>query len=121
MKIRILGDTLRIRLKKSEIEHFEKNGKIEDSITFTQNNILKYTIKVCTKNSISSTFENNEIIVFIPKEVAKNWINSNLVTLENNLCIPQIIIEKDFKCTSKSCLETDEQIEDSFNNPNSKC
>ena len=116
MKLRILGNTLRLRLKKSEIDEFAKEGKIENIVDFGETS-FKYTLKASTRKSISALFVENEIVVKIPLEVAKNWVETDLVTLENKISTPKIIIEKDFKCTSKDCKETDEQKKDSFDKP----
>lgn len=118
MKIRILGDTLRLRLKKSEIDEFAKNGKIKNSISFGNDNKLQYILQVSIDSEISASFINNEIIIAIPKDVAKKWIETDLITLKNNISTPNLIIEKDFKCTSKDCLETENQKNDSYRNPN---
>ncbi len=121
MKIRIQGNTVRLRLKKSEIDLFAQKGIVSEKTVFLSNSIFTYTLKSSTEKEISTTFDNNNIIVSIPKTIAENWVNSDIVSLKNTNTTPEILIEKDFKCTSKDCEETAEQINDSFPNPNEKC
>lgn len=117
MKIRILGNSLRLRLKKSELAIFAEDGKISDKIVFGENEII-YSLKVSNERAIHSYFIDNEIVVSIPKAVAINWIESDLISLQNEISTPTLLIEKDFKCTSDSCIESKNDQEDSFSNPN---
>jgi hypothetical protein len=117
MKIRILGNSLRLRLKKSELAIFAENGKISDKIVFGDNELI-YSLKVSQEKTIHSYFIDNEIVVSIPKEVAVNWIQSDLISLQNEIATPTLLIEKDFKCTSETCNESETEQEDSFPKPN---
>lgn len=117
MKIRVLGNSLRLRIKKSEIAIFAEDGKISDKIVFGENELI-YSLKVSNEKTIHSYFLDNEIVVSIPKNVAVNWIESDLVSLENNITRPTLLIEKDFVCTSDTCNESEEQQKDSFPNHN---
>ena len=117
MKIRILGNSLRLRLKKSELAIFAEDGKISDKIVFGDNELI-YSLKFSNKKAIHSCFIANEIVISIPKEVAVNWIESDLISLQNEIVTPTLLIEKDFKCTSDSCNEKESKQNDSFPNPN---
>ncbi len=120
MKIRIQGNTLRLRLKKSELAILADESKVSDIISFADS-ILVYSLEISSTEKINASFSNNTVKVFIPKEIALNWIKTDLVSLSNTENTPSILIEKDFKCTSESCSETEAEKKDSFLNPNEKC
>lgn len=117
MKIRILGNSLRFRLKKSELTIFAEERKFSDKIVFGENELI-YSLKYSNEETIHCYFLDNEIVVSIPKNIATNWVNTDLVSLKNDISSPIILIEKDLKCTSYTCVETEDQQKDSFPNPN---
>jgi len=121
MKLRIQGNTIRLRLKKSDIDLFTLKGIVSEKTNFSSNTIFNYSLKSSSEKEISATFNKNNIIVSIPKKIAENWVSSDLISLKNKNSTPEILIEKDFKCTSKVCEETEEQKNDSYPNPNEKC
>ena len=116
MKLRIEGNSIRMRLRKSEIELFEKNKTVNDALNLG-NSIFVYSIEMSKKNEITSQLSSQELKVFIPELLAEKWINSSLVSLENKFQDCNILIEKDFKCTSISCEESQKNQSDFFENP----
>ena len=123
MKLRIKGNSIRLRLLKSEVEQFAADGRISDETSFGAN-ALRYTLAMSMDaESISGAFENNEIAVFIPEQAAKEWASNDKVGFE----IEQptgangsltIIIEKDFVCIDRP---DDPDREDAYPNPNLVC
>lgn len=117
MKLRIKGNTLRLRLTKSEVDYFSENLLIEEQINFTGNK-LTYALKASDQESISSSFEKNRITVFIPVELAKDWTTSNMVGCSGEMSLEgdkklYILVEKDFKCLD----EVAEDQSDNYENP----
>jgi len=123
MKLRIKGNSIRLRLLKSEVEQFAADGRISDETSFGAN-ALRYTLAMSMDaESISGAFENNEIAVFIPEQAAREWASNDKVGFE----IEQptgangsltIIIEKDFVCIDRP---DDPDREDAYPNPNLVC
>ena len=117
MKLRIQGNTLRLRLKISEIDLLKSESKVIDGIEFGTNKLV-YSLELKKQDTITTHLSNNEIRVVIPFEMANTWMDSEDVSIENNHVIPNILIEKDFKCTSKVCIESEKDQSDFFHNPN---
>ena len=122
MKIRIKGNSLRLRLSKSEIEKFAASGKLEE-ITEFGNSTLHYALR-CDNDAaeLSASFTENKITVFVPVEIQKEWTSTSIVGFENKLKIGPdkslfILIEKDFVCLDN----TFEDQSDNFPNPNAVC
>jgi hypothetical protein len=121
MKIRIKGNSLRIRLSQSEITDFGSLGSITDTISFSPvpGNSLRYSIVAAGKQKIGAQFKGNHIKILIPEALAKEWVESNRVSLSESKKIGNdetlsILIEKDFQCLHKRPGE-DEM--DNFPNP----
>ena len=60
MKIRILGNSLRFRLKKSELTIFAEEGKFSDKIVFGENELI-YSLKYSNEETIHCYFLDNKI------------------------------------------------------------
>jgi len=133
MKLRIKGNSLRLRLLRREVEQFGKNGRISETICFGSSPAaqLTYVLEFDRQaQSITSHFADNQITVKIPDAVARNWIESDEITLKseqpiengitnnaskNNL---KILIEKDFACLDR---KDDPDNADAFPHPTGKC
>ena len=60
MKLRIEGNSIRLRLKKSEMDLFAKNKKVEDVLNIATSNLV-YVLEITSKTEISSQFLNNKL------------------------------------------------------------
>jgi hypothetical protein len=122
MKIRIKGNSIRIRLTKTEVENFGKFGVLEDATEFG-NTILKYAIESkSTIDQLQASFENNRIAVWIPENIKQEWVSTERIGFENKFNIGNdkqlfLLIEKDFVCLDN----TFEDQSDNYPNPNAVC
>ena len=117
MKLRIKGNTLRLRLTKSELEYFEKKHFIEERIEFA-GSIFRYSLQADNNVFLSATLENNSLIVRMPFSMAKEWTGTHKVGFHSEMKIADnknlfILVEKDFKCLD----ETNEDQSDNYENP----
>lgn len=123
MKLRIKGNSIRLRLLRSEVERFAIDGKISDELGFGAS-ALRYSLKMSEKaESINATFANNEIEVLLPDAVARNWIANDEVGFATDQAIRDdqvltILIEKDFACIDRP---DDPDREQAYPNPNAVC
>ncbi len=125
MKLRIKGNSIRLRLAKSELHILSEDGYIEEKTSFGKNN-FSYTLKSeAGIEELSAEFVNNKITVFIPSAFIKEWGVNNVIGFEANFDTGageslHILVEKDFQCLN----ETDgnkEDKSDNFDNPNNVC
>ncbi len=124
MKLRIFGNSLRLRLSQSEVASLHQTGKVEDHISFGKSagQSLTYTLESSGASQITATFEAGRIAVAVPEALARQWALSEEVSLKaeqptNIGETLKILIEKDFKCLTPR--EEDES--DNFPNPNKTC
>ncbi len=102
MKIRIQGNTLRLRLTQSEMKNFDTKGVIEEKTNFGASS-LTYSIVKADCKELQAIFSKNKIEIAVPKNLAKVWVTTELVGLDNhNSALDdadlKILIEKDFAC-----------------------
>ncbi len=122
MKLRIKGNSIRLRLSKSEVEKFPDTKYIEECTSFG-NNFFVYALK-CKNDSkeLSADFKDGKITVFIPEIFIKDWAVNNVVGFNSQIETrnPEglnILVEKDFKCLD----ETEEDQSDNYENPGKSC
>lgn len=121
MKIRIKGNSIRLRLTQSEVGQFVQEGIIKEQIQFglKPNETLEYTLIKGQKEQISAIFENNNIIISVPESLGNEWASTDRIGIENELKLEenrslQILIEKDFKCLT---VRDGEDESDNFPHP----
>lgn len=121
MKLRIKGNSLRIRLTKTEVSKLAETGYLEEHTNFPGTQFI-YSLQKTDAEDLSATFENNKIIIFIPALFVKDWPENNTTGFDTKMPISKtetlyLLIEKDFVCLD----ETTEDQSDNYNNPNKNC
>lgn len=121
MKLRIKGNSLRLRLTRSEVERMAAEGCVEEKTSFGDN-ALKYVLQRNDEEAISATFTDNTITVFMPAELVKQWQKSDVISFEKELRagdnkMLSVLVEKDFKCIDNPV----EDQSDNYENPNKAC
>ena len=103
MKLRIKGDSLRLRLTQAEMRTLAERGEVEDRVSFPGGTALRYRLRVGNKeNEISCTYKSNLIDVLIQKPLAERWWGTDLVTLSASQPLTagelRLVLEKDWAC-----------------------
>lgn len=107
MKLRTTHNSIRIRLRKSEIKQLASQGEVVESIRFPTGTVFQFALQVTTSaNAVTAALKDNFLSVFIPAEQARNWVNSNQVGIEEYIPVPEgeelhLLIEKDFPCLDR--------------------
>ena len=105
MKLRIKGDSIRLRLSQSEVNRFAESGEVQDEIRFGPGSALTY--RLCMEPEVpalAATFASDRIIIRVPTTLATTWANTDQVGMEHNAPTGsdgqtlRILIEKDFQC-----------------------
>lgn len=118
MKLRIKGNSLRLRVTKPEINQFAETGLIEE-ITYIGMHQLVYQLKKSTThNQLAAEMTGTTISVLMPEKMANEWTSTERVGYENNMPLPNgdslfLLLEKDFKCLDN----TNEDQSDMYDNP----
>lgn len=106
MKLRIKGNSIRLRLLRSEVERFGSEGRISDEIHFGDS-VLRYSLVASAYTQTThARMEEDEIAVVIPRDEAIRWASSDDVGIEANQPVGDgeqlaILVEKDFVCVGR--------------------
>lgn len=97
MKLRIRGNSLRLRLSQREVTLLAEEGRVEDWIAFGPTK-LTYVLTTSPVDRIGATYESDRIVVTLPTESAKKWTSSDDVGVEHDDGALRILVEKDWSC-----------------------
>ncbi len=121
MKLRILSNSIRFRLGKTEVENFGRNGSIQETVRFggSPQDDLRYTLQKIDDSSFAGSFSNGNIVIGIPRSVADSWVNSEEVSISGQQKLDgstnlKFLIEKDFVCLH---THNDEDQSDRYPHP----
>ena len=123
MKLRIKGNTLRVRVSRSEVARLLAADCLEETIHFSPEPVAKLTYALKQEQSFSRPtvqYTGNRVAILIPADQANAWGTTDQVGIAEKISLGKLgslglLIEKDFACLDRS----DEDNEDSFPNPNS--
>jgi len=103
MKLRIQGNSLRLRLTQKEVLCLRDCGRVESSIEFAPGRTLAYVLEGSPHaTSVTASFDGGTILVAAPAPLITEWAESDQVTIEGSLQAGvQLLIEKDFQCLHK--------------------
>ena len=120
MKLRIKGNSLRLRVTQSEIARLIDTGRIEETVHLgvEESECLTYALECAPQSpSIFVRYGSHEIAVVVSSDDAHHWASSQSVGLYGTVPTSdgalELAIEKDFACLDKS----DEENADRFPNP----
>lgn len=119
MKLRIRGDSVRLRLSQRELAQFLEHGEVSDRIRFPGGAALTYRLlRDGPSSTVSASFEDNEIIVSVPSPVVERWAAPDEVGFRGTGNLGRdslaILVEKDFTCLAPREGEDDSDL---FPNP----
>ncbi|MEO7307930.1 MAG: hypothetical protein ABIR78_15110 [Ferruginibacter sp.] len=122
MKLRIKGNSLRIRLTKSEVSTLSNTGYLEEQTVFPGNNFMYALQSLDDAGQLSATYNNNKMTMLVPASFVKDWPENDIVSIHANMPLANnqslyLLLEKDFVCLD----ETTEDQSDNFENPNKTC
>lgn len=126
MKIRIKGNSLRLRLLRGEVAQLAATGQVTETIRFGASTAeqLSYTLAAdADAPAIGARFSGQAITVSVPAQTAHEWAASNTVGLYARQPLDavqslQILIEKDFVCLDRPA---DEDNKDAYPHPTQQC
>ena len=108
MKLRIRGNSIRLRLTQSEVEAINNIGLVKEKTEFPNGQNFVYSLSVAENlKNISAEFSDGNMQILLPKEIAENWANSEVVGISAEVESLKILVEKDFKCLTPRAGDED--------------
>ena len=121
MKLRIRGNSIRLRLKRSEVERIASGASIVEHTHFPDS-VLTYCLDVVADGEFTAGFGNGELRISLPASEVKQWAATDQVSLLAERDVGKdtpltLLVEKDFECLSPGRHRTHEDDEDTFPHP----
>lgn len=106
MKVRILDNTIRLRLDRAEVTQIGAGGKVVSSTDFPGGETFRYALETTdepTRTACTAEFRGGIIRIGIAVGAAATWANDEAqVGIYETLLLPtgslSLLIEKDFEC-----------------------
>ncbi len=119
MKLRIQGNSLRLRLSQSEVAQFSKTGFVEDSVQFGGGASFAYALESLSSiTAPQALYSNGWVRIQLPRAEATQWACSDRVSIAGDQPLESgqrlsLLIEKDFQCLHGG----EERDPDAYPNP----
>ena len=123
MKIRIKGNSVRIRLSRSETQQLAETGRIEESTQFVNGSFRYVLMASDAYTHPDAHLGDNTITILMPATLTRNWFANDVVGYDHHVALPDggqlyLLIEKDFKCIDNGMGEDQT---DNYENPSKSC
>lgn len=125
MKLRIRGQSLRLRLQKQDVERLLADGRLFEK-TCIGPRIFQYGIESNKDGSgMTASFDGDRILIKVPHDRILKWAGSEELSLygehQSDASLLKILIEKDLMCIKPRTSPMWEDESDAFPNPNTAC
>ncbi|QQS40944.1 MAG: hypothetical protein IPM63_16490 [Acidobacteriota bacterium] len=117
MKLRIRGNSIRLRLLKSEVAELSEKGSVSETTDFGGS---RFTYRLQSgSDRIGASFEGGTVTVTVPENEIYEWAETEeKIGIEGDSNGLKILIEKDFACPTR---KDDPDNLDAFANPEAVC
>ncbi len=121
MKLRIRGDSIRLRLKRGEVAQVAAGKSIAEETHFP-GSVLTYRLDVSETDDIEANFADGNLEISLPASKVPGWATTDEVSLTATQNTPDgailtLLIEKDFSCLEPGHGRDHEDDADSFPHP----
>lgn len=114
MKLRIRGNSIRLRLEKSEVAAFREGRVVEEAVCFSPTSRLAYAIERANDESrVRAQFDGGRIVVRVPDAIALEFCDTDRVGFDGTDGEVRVLVEKDWQCLAPR----DEDESDAFPHP----
>jgi hypothetical protein len=125
MKLRLLDDSIRLRLSRDEVIAADERGVVEGQTRFPDGSVFTFALEALKNSSnASASYARDRLVVKLPASKISAWAKDDTtVSLHGELALPlggqlKLLVEKDFKCVSP---RDDEDQSNLFQNPERAC
>jgi hypothetical protein len=120
MKLRIRGNSVRVRVSRDELAGILETGAAEDAICFSPSAVLRYRVEVGSGGGPRAEFASGQVRVVLSQADVERWSSDDEVSIRGEQPIGdgrvlRILVEKDFACLAPRGDEEEEG--DLFPNP----
>ncbi len=123
MKLRILDNSIRLRLTQSEVAALVRNGLVTAHTAFPGGRSFTYVVESSPASvAPAAIFSNNVVTVRLPETSVQAWAASEQVSIDGDQRLDDgsmltVLVEKDFACLAP---RADEDESDMYPHPRSE-
>jgi hypothetical protein len=115
MKLRCITNSIRLRLRKSELDALMHTGRVTEMIGFPDGSTFAFALLQEEREDLSVQWEGGHLRIILPRIQARQWAATDQVGIEAFVPLPgdeqlHLLIEKDFPCKDRP----DEDKADTF-------
>lgn len=120
MKLRLLDDSIRLRLSRTDVTRADEEGIVEGRTRFPDGSAFTFALESQPAGKASAACAGGRMVVRLPATEISRWAGDDtVVSLERDVDLPggdrlKLLIEKDFQCLT---ARPDEDQSDLFVNP----
>ena len=104
MKLRVLDNSIRLRLTQGEVKTVSTEGLVKGRVRFAGSNTFDYVLESSPATvKPEAHLSNNVLTVRVPGMDIQNWADSDRVSIDSEQILDdgerlRILVEKDFHC-----------------------
>jgi hypothetical protein len=120
LKLRLLDDSIRLRLSRGDVSDAHEKGVVEAQTRFPDGSALNFALETSTMPEASAAFAAERLVVRLPAQQVAAWAgDDSVVSIMHEVDLPdggqlKLLVEKDFQCLT---ARPDEDQSDLFTNP----
>jgi hypothetical protein len=120
VKLRILNNSVRLRLTRTEVETLDREGLVKARTDFPGDRDFQYVVESSPASVKPGAFFSDRVMtVRLPDTTVREWAASDEVSIQANQLLDggetlKILVEKDFQCLTG---REDEDESDMFPHP----
>jgi len=126
MKLRLLDDSIRLRLSQGEVVAAREQGLVESQTRFADGSVFTYALEAAKSAAApSAAYTRDRMVVKLSARAIEDWANDDAaVSLRAEVQLAdggrlKLLVEKDFKCLAPR--DDDEDQSDLFQNRAPSC
>ncbi|MGB5163841.1 MAG: hypothetical protein WBN09_07595 [Woeseiaceae bacterium] len=120
MKLRIRGDSIRLRLKQSEVREVATGKSIVETTRFPDATFC-YRLELVDGDSCATTFSGGTMTIGLPRDAVVAWASGNEVAIKHEQMLADgaltVLVEKDFACLTPGDHRDHDDDADTFPHP----
>ncbi len=104
MKLRILGNSVRMRVTQTELTQIAAGEPVREAVDFGGGRLFKYRLKSDGgARQPKADYAENTLTITLPATQVSEWANSDMVSIRAEQAVDggselKILVEKDFAC-----------------------
>jgi hypothetical protein len=126
MKLRLKGNSIRLRLHRRDIERLIYEGRVEDAVRFGPGLAFSYAVEIgaAPRERPTAFYVAGRLLIRIDPEDAEEWLTGDRVGFDHLQDVEggavRVLLEKDFACIDRPLGEEADDAY-AFPNPSAVC